>query len=75
MMKVVMRFFNINKIKCVIYECPLDDDYGEHKLTLLLLFEENVEEIYFNSIEDTNEHWKYRFNEAIRSMAKYFASI
>jgi hypothetical protein len=73
--KVVMRFFNINKIKCVIYECPLDDDYGEHKLTLLLLFEENVKEIYFNSIEDTNEHWKYRFNEAIRSMAKYFASI
>jgi len=67
-----MQFINMNKIKNIIYECPLGD-YGDYRLTLIL--EENEEEIIFNSKEDTNEHWKYRFNEAICSMAKCFATI
>jgi len=70
--KIVMQFLNMNKIKNIIYECPLDD-YGDYRLTLIL--EENEEEIIFNSKEDTNERWKYRFNEAICSMAKCFATI
>ncbi|WP_457945385.1 DUF3908 family protein [Caproiciproducens sp. LBM24188] len=69
--QIVMEFFNINKIKSVTYECPLDD-YGDYRLTLL--FEEKVEEITFNSKEDTNEHWKYKFDEAICSIAKYFCT-
>ena len=70
--RIVMRFLNMNKIKNIIYECPLDE-YGDYRLTLIL--EENIEEITFNSKEDTNEHWKYKFNEAICSMAKCFATI
>ncbi len=70
--KIVMQFLNMNKIKNIIYECPLGD-YGDYRLTLIL--EENEEEIIFNSKEDTNERWKYRFNEAICSMAKCFATI
>jgi hypothetical protein len=69
---IVIEYFNINKIKSVTYECPLDD-YGDYRLTLL--FEENVEEITFISKEDTNEGWKYKFDKAIRSIAKYFAQI
>ncbi len=69
---IVMEYFNINKIKSVTYECPLDD-YDDYKLTLL--FDEKLEEIEFNSKEDTNEHWKYKFDKAICSMAKYFATI
>jgi len=68
---IVIEYFNINKIKSVTYECPLDD-YGDYRLTLL--FEEKVEEITFNSKEDTNEHWKYKFDEAICSIAKYFCT-
>ncbi len=70
--QIVMEFFNIEKINRVSYECPLDD-YGHYKLTLL--FEEKLEEIKFNSKEDTNEHWKYKFDEAICNMAKYLANI
>lgn len=69
---IVIEYFNMNKIKNIIYECPLGD-YGDYRLTLIL--EENEEEIIFNSKEDTNERWKYRFNEAICSMAKCFATI
>jgi hypothetical protein len=53
------------------FECPLDD-YGDYRLTLF--FEEKVEEITFNSKEDTNEHWKYKFDKAIYSIAKYFCT-
>ncbi len=70
--RIVMQFLNMNKIKNVIYECPLGD-YGDYGLTLL--FEEKAEEITFNSKEDTNERWKYKFNEAICNMAKCFATI
>ena len=70
--RIVMQFLNMNKIKNVIYECPLGD-YGDYRLTLL--FEEKAEEITFNSKEDTNERWKYKFNEAICNMAKCFATI
>jgi hypothetical protein len=70
--RIVMRFLNMNKIKNIIYECPLDE-YGDYRLTLIL--EENIEEITFNSKEDTNEHWKYKFNEAICSMVKRFTTI
>ncbi|MCG1012153.1 DUF3908 family protein [Tepidanaerobacter sp. GT38] len=68
---IVIEYFNINRIKSVTYECPLDD-YGDYRLTLL--FEENVEEITFISKEDTNEGWKYKFDEAICSIAKYFCT-
>lgn len=70
--RIVMQFLNMNKIKNVIYECSLGD-YGDYRLTLL--FEEKAEEITFNSKEDTNERWKYKFNEAICNMAKCFATI
>lgn len=70
--QLVMEFFNIEKINKVSYECPLDD-YGDYKLTLL--FEEKLEEIKFDSKEDTNEHWKYKFDEEICNMAKYLANI
>ena len=30
--RIVMQFLNMNKIKNVIYECPLGD-YGDHRLT------------------------------------------
>lgn len=70
--KIIMQFLNMNKIKNIIYECPLGD-YGDYRLTLIL--EENEEEIIFNSKEDTNEHWKYKFNEAICNMAKCFVSM
>ena len=68
---IVIEYFNINKIKSVTFECPLDD-YGDYRLTLF--FEEKVEEITFNSKEDTNEHWKYKFDKAIYSIAKYFCT-
>ncbi len=68
---IVIEYFNINKIKSVTYECPLDD-YSNYRLTLF--FEEKVEEITLNSKEDTNEHWKYKFDEAICSIAKYFCT-
>ena len=68
---IVIEYFNINRIKSVTYECPLDD-YGDYRLTLL--FEEKVEEITFNSKEDTNEGWKYKLDEAICSIAKYFCT-
>jgi len=68
---IVIEYFNINKIKSVTYECPLDD-YGDYRLTLL--FEEKEEEITFNSKEDTNEGWKYKLDEAICSIAKYFCT-
>ena len=70
--QIVMEFFNIEKIKRVSYECPLDY-YGDYKLTLL--FEEKLEEIKFNSKEDTNEHWKYKLDEVICNMAKYLVNI
>ncbi len=70
--QIVMEFFNIEKIKRVSYECPLDY-YGDYKLTLL--FEEKLEGIKFDSKEDTNEHWKYKFDEEICNMAKYLANI
>lgn len=56
----------------VIVFCQLDD-YGDYKLTLL--FEEKLKEIKFNSKEDTNEYWKYKFDEAICNIAKYLANI
>lgn len=70
--QVLMGFFSIDKIRKVSYECPLDD-YGNYKLTLF--FEEKLEEIKFSSKEDTNGHWKYKFDEEICNMAKYLANI
>lgn len=70
--QVFMEFFNIDKIKRVSYECPLDD-YGNYKLTLL--FEEKLEVIKFNSEEDTNGHLKYKFDKKICNIVKYLANI
>lgn len=70
--QVLMEFFSIDKIRRVSYECPLDD-YGNYKL--ILLFEEKLEEIKFNSKEDTNRHWKYKFDKEICNMVKYLANI
>jgi|LSQX01.1.fsa_nt_gb hypothetical protein len=70
---MIVGILNANKIKKINYECSIDE-YGGTS-TLKVFFEDNSEEIEFNSEEDTNENWKYDFDKALFDFAKYFTNI
>jgi hypothetical protein len=71
--QLIVEFLNVNKIRKINYECSLDDYGGTTILTVL--FEDNFEEIIFNSEDDTNENWKYEFEKVLCDIAKYFINI
>ncbi len=70
------RFLDDNKIELrVLHLKDLKDFkcegiYNEEGFQKIILQFKNGEEIVFNSMEDTNDNWKYKFKEHIKDVAK-----
>lgn len=70
--QIVINIFYSNQIRNIEYISPIDNN-GSYKLSIYL--KNNIEPIIFNSIEDTNGHWKYKFDNVISNIAKHFAGV
>lgn len=63
---IQLQIFNLEDLKD--FKCEgLYDEEGFYKLTLKF---ENGEVIVFSSIEDSNDNWRYQFNEHIKELVK-----
>lgn len=70
--QIVINIFYSNQIINIDYKSPIDNN-GNYKLSIY--FKNNMEPIIFNSIEDTNSHWKYKFDNVISNIAIHFARV